>query len=124
MLDAIDMILICASAAVILVAMTRRLLIAGIAGALQLLLTYDYRRAGMKVLNGRVREDEIANMEPMAFLERLIPIAAIPYEMIEELRRQVRKEREGFPQIVYTANLFGVLAAEAVRHGRLSPRRG
>ncbi len=83
-------------------------------GELQLLLTYDYRRAGMKVLNGRVREDEVARMEPMAFLERLIPIAAIPYEMIAELQRQVRKEREGFPQVVHTANLFGVLALPAV----------
>jgi molybdopterin/thiamine biosynthesis adenylyltransferase len=82
-------------------------------GALQLLLTYDYRRPSMKVLNGRVREDQIATLEPMAFLERLIPIAAIPYEMIGELRRQLRKEREGFPQIVYTANLFGVLALPA-----------
>ena len=52
-------------------------------------------------------------MEPMKFLRRVIPIAAMPYEIIGEMRQQMRGEREGFPQIVYTANLFGVLALRA-----------
>jgi len=80
---------------------------------LQLLLIYDYREAASTVLNNRVRADEIDQMEPMEFLQRIIPMAAISYEIISELRRQLRGEREGFPQIVYTANLFGVLALPA-----------
>ncbi|HTU18332.1 MAG TPA: ThiF family adenylyltransferase [Gemmataceae bacterium] len=83
-------------------------------GGLQLLLIYDYRRSGTQVLNGRVRENEIDDLEPMVFLQRVIPLGAIPAEIIPELRRQLRKERKGFPQVVYTANLFGVLALPAV----------
>jgi molybdopterin/thiamine biosynthesis adenylyltransferase len=80
---------------------------------LQLLHIYDYRDPKVKVLNGKVRASELDEMEPMTFLQRVIPIAAIPNEIIEELHRQLRGESAGFPQIVYTANLFGVLALPA-----------
>jgi len=80
---------------------------------LQLLWIYDYRKPSTKLLHGHVREEEIERIEPLDFLHRVIPLAAIPYELIPELRLQIRGERQGFPQIVYTANLFGVLALPA-----------
>jgi len=81
---------------------------------LQLLLICDYRLPGTRIMNGRITAAECETIEPMAFLRRVIPLAAVPYEMIGELRRQIRGEREGFPQIVYTAMLYGVLALPAV----------
>ena len=71
---------------------------------LQMMIIYDYRRAATTVLHGKVRAGEIDEMEPMTFLRRVIPIRAISYEIIEELRRQLRGERQGFPQVVYTAS--------------------
>jgi molybdopterin/thiamine biosynthesis adenylyltransferase len=81
---------------------------------LQLIHIHDYRTPSRRVLNGRVREDEVEDIDPMVFLRRIVPIAAIPYEMIGALRSQLRGERQGFPQIVYTAQMFGVLALPAV----------
>ena len=82
-------------------------------GGLQLLITYDYRRQSTAVLHGRVQASEVADIEPFAFLRRVIPIRAIPFEIIGELRRQIRGEGQGFPQLVFTAQLFGVLALPA-----------
>jgi molybdopterin/thiamine biosynthesis adenylyltransferase len=81
---------------------------------LQMILVYDYRKPGTRVLHGRVRAEEVDEIEPMEFLSRVVPIKAIPYEIIPELRRQIRGERSGFPQIVYTSHLFGVLALRAI----------
>ena len=81
---------------------------------LQMLLIYDYRKPGTRVMHGRVTADKVADMLPMEFLSKVVPIAAIPYEIIPELQRQLRGERSGFPQIVYTSHLFGVLALRAV----------
>ena len=80
---------------------------------LQMIVTYDYRKPGTRILHGRVTEAQVEVMDPMEFLSRVVPIAAIPYEIIPELRRQLRGERSGFPQIVYTSHLFGVLALRA-----------
>jgi len=80
---------------------------------LQLLITYDYRRPDVPVLYNRIRAGEVATLEPMQFLRRVIPIPAISYEVIGELHRQLKGESEGFPQVVYTANLFSVLALRA-----------
>ena len=81
---------------------------------LQMILFYDYRLPQTRVLHGRVRADAVDTIEPMVFLSRVVPIKAIPYEIIPELRRQIRGERSGFPQIVYTSHLFGVLALRAI----------
>ncbi|CAN5497969.1 hypothetical protein BH23CHL2_BH23CHL2_06550 [soil metagenome] len=81
---------------------------------LQLLHIYDYRKPSVQVLHGKVKESEIQTIQPFQFLRRVVPIAALPYEIVGELRRQIRGEREGFPQIVYTANLFGVMTLPAV----------
>ncbi|HUZ02367.1 MAG TPA: ThiF family adenylyltransferase [Thermomicrobiaceae bacterium] len=81
---------------------------------LQLLRIYDYRRPGVRILDGAVRPDGPELREPMAFLRRVIPIAAVPLEIIDELQQQLRGARDGFPQIVYTANLFGVVALQAI----------
>lgn len=81
---------------------------------LQLLFIYDYREGGPEIMNGKIKPDEVEQLAPFEFLARIIPIPAIPIEMIPELRKQLSGEREGFPQIVYTAHLFGVLATRAV----------
>jgi len=80
---------------------------------LQLLKIYDYRNPKVQVLDGKADPAQIDDIEPMVFLQRIIPIAALPYEFIGELRRQLKGEREGVPQVVYTADLFGVLAQRA-----------
>ncbi len=81
---------------------------------LQLLFIYDYRKSGTEIMSGKIKEAEVEQLAPFEFLARIIPIPAIPIEMIPELRKQLSGEREGFPQIVYTAHLFGVLAVRAV----------
>jgi tRNA threonylcarbamoyladenosine dehydratase len=79
----------------------------------QMLLIYDYG-AGEELLGGKVKLDEVDKLEPFEFLARVIPFTVIPIEIIPELERQVRGEGGGFPQLVYTANLFGVLAVRAM----------
>jgi molybdopterin/thiamine biosynthesis adenylyltransferase len=93
----------------------RKVVVSGydIAG-LQMLIVYDYRDPGTELMHGKVKEDEVEKLEPFEFLARVIPFTAIPIENIPELERQVRGEGGGFPQLVYTANLFGVLAVRAV----------
>jgi len=80
----------------------------------QMLLVYDYSDPSTKLLGGKVKLEEVEKLEPFEFLARVIPFTVIPIEIIPELERQVRGEGGGFPQLVYTANLFGVLAVRAV----------
>src|SRR5437762_2127940 len=75
---------------------------------------YDYGRPSRAGLHGRVPVHEIERLQPLDFLRRVVPNAAIPYEMFAEMRRQLQGEREGFPQLVSTANLFSALALRAV----------
>jgi hypothetical protein len=96
----------------------RRPVIAGydIAG-LQMLLVYDYRDSAVAIMNGRVHEHEIESIEPIDFLYKVIvawPVPPLPFEIIPVLRSLIRGESSGFPQIVYTCHLFGVLATRAV----------
>jgi molybdopterin/thiamine biosynthesis adenylyltransferase len=81
---------------------------------LQMLLVYDYSDPGTALMAGKVKPDEVEKLEPFEFLARVIPFTAIPIEIIPELERQVKGEGGGFPQLVYTAQLFGVLAVRAV----------
>jgi len=81
---------------------------------LQMLIVYEYGDPGVELLHGKVKAEDVETLEPFAFLARTIPFTAIPIEIIPELERQVRGEGGGFPQLVYTANLFGVLAVRAV----------
>jgi hypothetical protein len=81
---------------------------------LQMLIVYDYGDPGTALMHGKVAEEDVEKLEPFEFLARIIPFTAIPIEIIPELERQVRGEGSGFPQLVYTANLFGVLAVRAV----------
>jgi len=92
----------------------RKVVVSGydIAGV-QMLLVYDYRDPSTELLDGKVKLDEVEKLEPFEFLARVIPFTVIPIEIIPELERQVRGEGGGFPQLVYTANLFGVLAVRA-----------
>jgi molybdopterin/thiamine biosynthesis adenylyltransferase len=96
----------------------RKPVIAGydIAG-LQMMLFYDYRNPSVQVMNGRIQEHEIESIQPFDFLYRVIiswPVPPLPLEIIPVLRSQIRGESSGFPQIVYTCHLFGVLATRAV----------
>jgi hypothetical protein len=96
----------------------RKPIIAGydIAG-LQMMLFYDYRNPTVQVMNGRVHEHEIESFQPFDFLYRVIiswPVPPLPLEIIPVLRSQIRGESSGFPQVVYTCHLFGVLATRAV----------
>lgn len=79
----------------------------------QMLLIYDYRDPSVELMGGKVKSEEVERLEPFEFLARVIPFTVIPIEIIPELERQVRGEGGGFPQLVYTANLFGVLAVRA-----------
>ena len=84
---------------------------------LQLLLVYDYRNPSVKALAGRVQEQEIETIQPIDFLYKVVvswPIPPLPYEIIPVLRDQIRGDRSGLPQVVYTCHLFGVLATRAV----------
>lgn len=80
---------------------------------LQLLKVYDYRNPKVKVLDGKIDPAEIDEIAPMVFLRKVVPIAALPHEIVGTLSEQLSGEREGFPQVVYTANLYGVLAQRA-----------
>ena len=96
----------------------RKPVIAGydIAG-LQMLFVYNYRAASVQVMDGRVKEEEIEAITPIEFLYRVIiswPVPPLPLEIIPVLRTQIRGESSGFPQVVYTCHLFGVLATRAV----------
>jgi len=96
----------------------RKPVIAGydIAG-LQMMLFYDYRNPTAQVMNGRIQEHEIESIQPFDFLYRVIiswPVPPLPLEIIPVLRSQIRGESSGFPQVVYTCHLFGVLATRAV----------
>jgi len=84
---------------------------------LQMLLVYDYRNPSVAVMNGRIHESQIETIQPIQFLYNVIiswPVPPLPNEIIPVLRSQIRGETSGFPQIVYTCHLFGVLATRAV----------
>jgi hypothetical protein len=77
-------------------------------GGVQLILAYDYRRPQVRMLSGRVTERDLS--DPMRFLGRVVPLRALPAEIFPELRRRQAGQADFFPQLVYTALLFGALA--------------
>jgi hypothetical protein len=77
----------------------------------QLLLVYDYRRRSVRVLDGRVGEAGLFGWDPLDFLLRIVPALYVPLEMVAPARELVSGARLHSPQIAYTAQLFGVLAA-------------
>ena len=80
----------------------------------QALLVYDYRDPHVAPLRGKIKPEQADTTGPLAFLANVVPRAAIPFEIIAELLRIVRGQNDGFPQLVYTADLFGVLASRAI----------
>jgi predicted ThiF/HesA family dinucleotide-utilizing enzyme len=80
-----------------------------IAGS-QLVLVYDYRSRSLPVLRGRLEGQSVEQLDPLRFLARVVPLRAVPVEMFGELRRQLSGQSTAFPQLVYSAHLFGVLA--------------
>jgi hypothetical protein len=76
----------------------------------QLLLVYDYRIRSLPVLGGRLAGRPVQGLDPLHFLARVVPLRAVPVEMFGELRRQLSGESTAFPQLIYSAQLFGVLA--------------
>ena len=83
-------------------------------GGLQLVHTYDYRDGRVPLLKGKVRADEIEGLEPFEFLAKVCPVRAVPPDFIPVFEEHVRGERGSFPQLVYVAQQFGVLATRAV----------
>jgi tRNA threonylcarbamoyladenosine dehydratase len=79
----------------------------------QLLLVYDYRVRSLPVLGGRLAGRPVDSLDPLHFLARVVPLRAVPVEMFGELRRQLSGESTAFPQLIYSAQLFGVLACRA-----------
>lgn len=75
----------------------------------QLVMVYDYRR-DVPVLGGRIAERDLADLDPLRFLARVVPLRALPVEIFPELRRQQSGESTTFPQLGYSARMFGVLA--------------
>jgi molybdopterin/thiamine biosynthesis adenylyltransferase len=80
----------------------------------QALLTYDYRDDGVQVLDGKVTAEQVEDLEPARFLAEVVPLRAVPLEIIPVFEELRRRERTTFPQLVYSAQLFGVLATRAV----------
>jgi hypothetical protein len=80
----------------------------------QALLVYDYRKPGTPALGGKFGSGEAATITPLEFMAREVPTAALPLEIVPVVISQVAGTGDGFPQLVYTADLFGVLAARAV----------
>lgn len=80
----------------------------------QALLVYDYREASTRPLGGKFAASEAATITPLEFMAREVPTAALPLEIVPVVISQVSGSGDGFPQLVYTADLFGVLAARAV----------
>ncbi len=77
----------------------------------QLVMLYDYRRRGTRVLNGRIPERDVPTLEPMRFLSRVVPMSALPAEFFPVLSRPQTTPGTTFPQLVYTARMFGVVAS-------------
>jgi tRNA threonylcarbamoyladenosine dehydratase len=80
----------------------------------QALLVYDYRKPGTAALGGKFAAGEVRTLTPVEFMAREVPTAALPLEIVPEVLRQAAGTSTGFPQLVYTADLFGVLAVRAV----------
>lgn len=79
----------------------------------QLVLVYDYRRPG-PVLGGKITEADLPDLEPMRFLSRVLPLRALPAEIFPILDRRRADANEPFPQLVYSARMFGVIAPRLV----------
>jgi hypothetical protein len=76
----------------------------------QMVLVYDYRSNSVDVLGGRLAGRRVEELDPLRFLARMVPLRVLPVEIFPELRRQLRGESTSFPQLIYSAQLFGVLA--------------
>lgn len=77
----------------------------------QVVLVYDYRNPRIDVLGGRFSTASPAAIRPLSFLASVVPLRAVPIEIIPTLRRLAAGEELSFPQLGYTAQAFGVLAA-------------
>ena len=78
---------------------------------LQLLNVYDYRKASMKVFNGKIRDGEMERMDPADFVYKTVPLSIYPYEILDVLWEKVGKAKvDAFPQLIYTAQLYGSMA--------------
>lgn len=78
---------------------------------LQLLNVYDYRKAGMRVFNGKIKDGEMERMDPADFVYKTVPLSIYPYEILDVLWEKVGKAKvDAFPQLIYTAQLYGSMA--------------
>ena len=82
-----------------------------------MMLVYDYRNPSVVLSTGGSRRTKSRLFTPIEFLYKVIiswPVPPLPNEIIPVMLSQIRGETSGFPQIVYTCHLFGVLATRAV----------
>jgi molybdopterin-synthase adenylyltransferase len=96
-------------------ALARRLpLLTGwdMAGA-QYVRCYDYRRL-RRPFDGRLTEADLDRLDMWQILQRLVPARYVPLEMLTIARAALTDPDFSFPQLVYAADLFGVLATYVV----------
>ncbi|TLG08785.1 ThiF family adenylyltransferase [Nocardia cyriacigeorgica] len=72
---------------------------------------YDYRRGGMRALDGRVTEHHLDVLDVPAIMLRVVPARFAPLEMIRNLRDNIDDPDYHVPQLVYAALAFGALSA-------------
>jgi tRNA threonylcarbamoyladenosine dehydratase len=74
---------------------------------------YDYRRL-TRVFDGQLTEQDLDGMGVWQLLQKLIPVRYVPTEMLTVVRENLSNPDFSFPQIVYSAALFGAITSHAV----------
>ncbi len=82
------------------------------AGA-QYVRLYDYRRLD-RVFDGELTAEDLDRLTMWQLLQRVVPSRYVPLEMIAIARANLDNPSFNFPQVVYSADLFGALAARIV----------
>ena len=81
-------------------------------GGVQLLVIYRYDNPRTKLFHGRI-DASFAAPSPFAFLYKLIPLKYLPLEIFPILDQLLAGKLNGFPQVVYTAKMYGSMATRA-----------
>lgn len=74
----------------------------------QYIRAYQYR-PGDRPFDGAITQQDLRANSHWAVLKKAIPLRAIPIDLLEGLSRM--KAEEGFPQLTYTALMFGAVAS-------------
>jgi hypothetical protein len=74
---------------------------------------YDYR-TGSVPLAGQVTEADVASETLWDLLLRVVPREIVPADLVADIRAHREEPEYSVPQLVYTSDLFGVLASRYV----------